>query len=373
MESEAMAEGEATRKVTLTFGGEAFADGRVPLTLLADKLRALQSLLFHAAATVSRDKVARRGQWANRYRDAVELRFVDSHQSDLVIEAELPAAAPVLADEFDLGKQSLGLAYDFAEALGRADVQTLARLAPDRQERALLLRAVEAMAPDPAENFAITFANGSAQRPGVRLTGRSRLVARTLLLQGAIDDAEPSREASIVGMLTKIHYDVGPQKIAVRVGPGNEVDCFYDDSLREQVSNLCAGGIVEVVGVASLDVEGRVKQIDAVTGIEAVSMEPVRMSRFEHGGRPYRLREAVPFVVEYSEGVWAYSNEALGIRGYAFKRDVALRELHQAFDFAYRDIALEADEALDGKAIELKKQLLALVTPEGAAGGVGGR
>jgi len=363
-----MTEDGSTRKVTLTFGGEAFADGRVPLTLLAEKLKALQSLLFHAAATVNRDKVARRGQWANRYRDAVELHFVDSHHSDLVIEAALPTAAPTLADEFDLGKQSLGLAYDFAEAIGRADVQTLARLAPDRQERALLLRAVESMAPDPAENYVITFANGAAKYSGVQLTGRSRLVARMLLLQGAHAEAESAREVTIVGTLTKIHYDTAPQKIAVRVGPGNELDCFYDDSLREQVSNLCVGGIVEVVGIASFDVEGRVKQIDAVAGIEAVSMEPVRISRFEHGGRPYKLTEAVPFAIEYSEGVWAYSNEALGIRGYALKRDDALKELHEAFDFAYRDIGLANEEELIGKAVDMRRELLRLI-PSPAGGG----
>ena len=37
-----MADAESTRKVTLTFSGEAFADGRVPLTLLAEKLKALE-------------------------------------------------------------------------------------------------------------------------------------------------------------------------------------------------------------------------------------------------------------------------------------------------------------------------------------------
>jgi hypothetical protein len=94
-------------------------------------------------------------------------------------------------------------------------------------------------------------------------------------------------------------------------------------------------------------------------------MEPIRISYFEHAGRRYRLRNAVPFDIEFTEGVWAYSNDTLGIRGYAFNRDDALRELHEAFDFAYRDIAMEADEALVGNAIELKRQLLALVAPEG--------
>jgi hypothetical protein len=356
----------SARQVTLTFGGDAFTNGRVPLTLLAEKLKTLQSLLFHAAATVSRDKLARRGQWANRYRGAVELRFADARPGSLVIEAELPVEqVPPLSDEFDLGRQALDLAYRFAEALDRSDTAALFKLVPDRQERALLLRTIESIAPDPAENYTITFANGSSQNRGVSLTGASRLRARMLLLQQAVDQAESAREATIVGTLTKIHYDVGPQKIAVRVGPGNEVDCFYDDSLREQVSNLCAGSVVEVVGIATLDVEGRVKQIDAVTGVEAVSMEPVRISSFEHGGRRYRLREAVPVSVEFAEGVWAYHNEALGIRGCADRREDALRELHEAFDFAYRDIGTADETTLIGRAIDMKREFQRLVQGNG--------
>lgn len=357
---------DSAQRVTLTFGGDAFADGRVPLTLLAEKLKALQSLLFHAAATVSRDKLARRGQWANRYRDAVELRFANARPGSLVIEAELPSqATPTFDEAFDLGRQALDLAYEFTAHLDRSDTAALVKLVPDRQERALLLRAIESIAPDPAENYAITFANGSPQHRGINLTGATRVRARMLLLQQTIDQAESAREVTIVGTLTKIHYDVGPQKIAVRVGPGNEVDCFYDDSLREQVSNLCAGSIVEVVGIATLDVEGRVKQIDAVTGVEAVSMEPIRMSIFEHGGRRYRLREAVPVSVEFSEGVWAYSNEALGIRGYAERREDALRELHEAFDFAYRDIGLASEDTLIGKAIDMRREFQRLVQENG--------
>lgn len=361
-----MAGDESTRKVTLAFGGEVFADGRVPLTLLADKLKALQSLLFHAAATVSKDKIARRGQWANRYRDAVELRFTDARTGSLVIEAELPAAnAPALWDDFDLGGQAVELAYDFARSTDQSDLPALTRLVPDRQERALLLRSIESIAPSPAENYAITFANGSPQHPGVSLTGESRQRARRMLLQQSIDENESAREATITGTLTKIHFDVGPQKVAVRVGPGNEVDCFYDDSLREQVSNLCAGSTVEVVGNATLDVEGRVKQIDSVMSVEAVSMEPIRMSTFEHAGSRYRLREAVPVSIEFTEGVWAYSYDALGIRGFAERREDALRELHEAFDFAYRDIGLADEDSLIGKAIEMKREFQRLVQVNG--------
>ena len=358
---------ESTRKVSLTFGGDAFADGRVPLTLLADKLQALQSLLFHAAATVEHDTVARRGQWMNRYRDAVELRFADAHHSELTIEAELDEPAPALFEGRDLGIEAIGLAYEFARTVNSDDSKALAAKVPDRQERLTLLRSLEQLSPRTNEAFDLTFGNGSANHPGVRLTAMTRARAQLLVYREMIDDTSDLEEARIVGTLTKIHYDVAPQKLSVRVQNGKEIDCYYDESLREQVTNLCAGSIVEVVGWATLTNSGRIKQLDVVTGVEAVSMEPIRMSTFEHAGRRYRLREAMPFNIEFAEGVWAYSNDALGIRGYAFKRDEALRELNEAFDFAYRDIGLADEDSLIGKAIDMKREFQRLVEANGEA------
>jgi hypothetical protein len=360
-----MAESEHNRKITLTFGGEAFADGRVPLTLLADKLKALQSLLFHAAATVAHDSVARRGQWMNRYRDAVELRFAEARTGSLVIEAELDEQDASLFEGRDLGSEAIELAYDFARTVESTDAKALTEKVPDRQERLTLLRSLESLSPRTNEAFDLTFANGSANHPGIKLSASTRTRTQLLIYREMIDERNDLEEARIVGTLTKIHYDVAPQKLSVRVKQGAEIDCYYDESLREQVTNLCAGSIVEVVGWATLTNSGRIKQLDVVTGVEAVSMEPIRMTKFEHANRRYRLREALPFNIEFTEGVWAYSNDALGLRGYAFKRDEALRELNEAFDFVYQDIALEADENLETKAVELKKQLLTLISPEG--------
>ena len=361
-----MSETSPQRKVTLTFGGEVAAGGRVPLTLLAGKLQALQALLFHAAATVVHDRAARRGQWANRYRDAVELRFAEARPGSLVIEADLSEAG-VLSDEMDLGRQAVDLAYDFAEAVERDDRAALVKRVPDRQERTTLLRSLESLSPQPNEGYYLLLGNGTAQHAGVRLTGLSRLRARLLILEQTLAATESLEEATVVGMLTKIHYDVGPQKISVRVAPGNEVDCFYDDSLRDQIANLCAGGIVEVSGFATLDAEGRLMQLDAVTGVDAVSMEPVRMARFEHVGGVHKLREPISFNVESTDGLWIYSNAGLGLWGYAARREEALRELARAFDYAYADIALAEDDALEAKAVELKRRLLALVKTDAPA------
>jgi hypothetical protein len=357
-----MATDDSARKLELTFGGEGFADGRVPITLLADKLKALQSLLFHAAATVTHEKSSRRGQWANRYRNAVELRFKAAHHSELTIETELvESGTPSFNRDFDLGELAVGLAISFAAALERRDEPGLERIVGDRQERDILLRSVESLCPDSAEAYTLTIANGDPSHPKVTLTGETRNWARSLLMRQAVAEASSSREATIVGTLTKIHYDVAPWKIAVLVGPGNEVDCFYGESMRDQISNLCAGGMVEVIGTVTLDVEGRIKQLDKVTGVEPVSMEPVRISRFTHAGQSYRLREAVPFNVEFVDGVWEYSNDLLGVRGYAERRSDALHELHKAFDFAYQDIGQADEDSLIGPAVGMKREFQRLI------------
>jgi len=361
-----MAETDSNRKVTLTFGGEGFADGRVPLTLLAEKLKALQSLLFHAAATVTHDSVGRRGQWANRYRDAVELGFSDAHHSELTIEATLPDAG-LFEDYENLGTQALDLAYGFAEDVNAGRATEVERRVPDRQERLLLLRTLEQLAPRSPETYALTFANGLSAHSGVRITALTRARTQMLIYRELLDEGSDVEEVQVVGKLTKIHYDTAPQMLSVRVSAGQEVQCYYDESLRDQVASLCAGSIVEVIGLAGKSVNGRLKRIDYVKTVDPVSMEPVRISSFEHGERRYRLREAVPFNIEFAEGVWAYSNDALGIRGYAFKRDDALRELNEAFDFAYRDIGLADEDSLIGKAIDMKREFQRLVTATGGA------
>lgn len=349
------------RKLTLTFEDQAAGGGRVPLEVVAHKLQALQLLLFHAAATVAHDPAARRGQWANRYREVVELSFEDAHHSHLTIETRLAEPDPTLFEGRDLGKASLDLAYGVARALQNQDTAELTRQVPDRQERATLLRQFESLAPRENEAFTLRLANGSSGHEPIRLTGQTRRLAQVLASQSQTEDADDFEEARIVGTLTKIHYDVAPAKLSVRVGRGHEVDCFYDTSLRDQVANLCAGSVVEVGGLGTLTRGGTLKQIDVVTDLDSVSMEPIRLARLEHAGRSYSFGEPVSFEVEFAEGVWAYANERLGVRGYAHRREDAFRELAEAFDYAYKEFALEEDEALDSGALELKRRLLALV------------
>jgi len=113
-------EASSEPKLEMAFKGDSFfgAGARVPVSLLAYKLQSLQELLYHVAAAVRDDRSARRGSWFNRYRDAVELTYVESHRSDLTVVVEVGRPSPpVLARDFDERGRSLDLLFGFGDAV----------------------------------------------------------------------------------------------------------------------------------------------------------------------------------------------------------------------------------------------------------------
>jgi hypothetical protein len=356
-----MAVDQDSPKLKLAFSGEAFRAGAVPITVVAAKLQALQNLLFHAVAAVKRDNTNRRGLWFNKYRAVAELTFSNAHHSDLVIEAEL-APDPVLSDAFSVGKQAVDLVFRFGAAVetGKSDDVDISR-----DDRSYLLRALEGLMPNATDQYQVVLENcDAASHPKLTLTPESRIRLRR---QAARSGVAPLEEATLVGELIKIHVDSGEDKITVRSGP-REIDCFYPDSFRDQIANLLAGSIVEVTGRATLDDRGEVRKLSEVIDVDTVSLEPLRISRFEFAGRRYALSAPVTVTVTYSDGLWVYANESLNLWGYADRREDALRDLHESFDYMYREIAEEAEESLDNLAKQLKRRLRGLVVlPDGGS------
>ena len=347
-----------SRKLSLTFSGAGVEFGGVPLVVVAAKLQALQSLVFHAAATVTNGARQRRGQWFNKYREQAELTFVDAHHSNLIIEAEVPLPS-TLADSpaGEVGLAAVDLVFRFASAaIHDGDIPSLVA---DRQDRIFLLRALEGLCPATTDDYSVELQNGRAGHARVGFSGETRQLLRRRVV-GEVAPNYEQRQETLVGVLTKIHVDTAPQLIAVRVSRA-EVDCYFDDSFRDQISNLVAGSVVEVTGLATFDRDGAVKQLDAVVDVEMVSMEPLRVVRFEHDGTWYKLKEPLIVSVEYQDGLWAYQCDAVNLWGYAARREDAVRDLHENFDYLWREFALERDDAFDDKAILIKRKLLGLV------------
>src|SRR6185437_14931824 len=215
-----MAKTQGTPKLKLTFVGEGFRDGAVPITVVAAKLQALQNLMFHAAAAVKRDRTNRRGLWFNKYRPIAELTFSSAHHSDLIVEAEL-APDPVLSEAFSIGKLAVELIFDFGAAVesGASDNVNVTR-----DDRAYLLRALEGLTPNYTDQYQVVLENSNpGTHPKLTFTPQSRIRLRRL----AAGSAEPPvEEATLVGELIKIHVDSGEDKITIRSG-SREIDCFY--------------------------------------------------------------------------------------------------------------------------------------------------
>jgi hypothetical protein len=346
---------EMNPRLKLTFTGEGFRQGAVPLSVVASKLQALQQAMFHAAAAASGHSGERRGLWYNRYRSAAELTFAASHQSELVVEAEL-AAGPVLSEEFSTGLRAVDLLFDIAVAVEQG---TLEAVRLPRYDRDYLVRAVEGLMPNSGDQYAVRIENcRSNKHPPVTFTPETR--QRLKSYSAGVDQTFDSEEATIVGELIKIHVDSGEDKITVR-SQQRDIDCFYSDSLRDQIANLIAGSIVEVTGFATLGDREQVVRIHQVVSVEHVSTEPLRIARFEHAGRVYDLSTPIAVNVEYTDGLWVYHHPKLNLWGYASRREDALKELHGNFAYLYKEIAEEAPENLDALAQQLRELLLTLV------------
>ena len=347
-------------RLKITFTGEGFRQGAVPLTVVAAKLQALQQAMFHAAAAASGHRGGRRGMWFNRFRSAAELTFVSSHHSELVIEAEL-AADPVLREDFSVGQQAVDLLFDLATAVEQDNFNNVKL---DRYDRDYLVRALEGLMPNSGDQYAVKLENCRAsEHPPVTFTAETR--GR---LKGYAPSEEPfnAEEVTIVGELIKIHVDAGEDKITVR-WQQRDIDCFYGDTLRDQIANLIAGSTVEVTGYATLNDRREVHQIHQVANVEHVSMEPLRIARFEYGGRVCNLTTPISVNIEYTEGLWVYNHSGLNLWGYAERRENALKNLHADFLDIYTQIVEEDPANLDGVAQQLRDRLRSLVTP--AAGG----
>ncbi len=78
------------RQLTLTIGGLDVEDSKIPFSVLARKLDALQKALFNVALAQSGGPVAQRGDWSKHIHASCELLFCESRKGSLVVVAEIP-------------------------------------------------------------------------------------------------------------------------------------------------------------------------------------------------------------------------------------------------------------------------------------------
>jgi hypothetical protein len=266
----------------------------------------------------------------------------------------------VLLPEFDLREQSLDLLFGFGDWIQRGcqDTGDIDRLRVSKDQREYLLRAFDSLLPGAEDDYQIELTNNApSKHPRVSLTPKAKKKVRDFLIRESAPPIAEPEQVSLVGELIKIHVDVGPAIIAIRQ-KGRDIDCFYSDAMRDQIANLMAGSMVEVTGEATLDSQGNVLKLDRLYDVSTVSMDPLRITRFEHAGELYPQRRPLVVDVQYTDDLWVYHCPEINLWGYGERREDALRDLHENFAYLWREFAEEDDAALDTKAIRVKKVLL---------------
>jgi hypothetical protein len=336
--------------------------GEVPIAVLAQKLQALQNLLYHAAASVEGHDGARLGHWSNRYRKIAEVVFKQTRAGSLVVETALPEADAL----FEQQRHTVDLAFAAARAAADGDFDRMPR-GYGRDERIYLLRAAEDLCPFTLDDYAVVLSNGRVGHDPVRLTSATRRAVREMVVREQAPRMTIEAERVIVGQLVQINVDGDDRKILLRVptpAGGVIVPCFYPTSLRDQVANLVGGSLVEVRGSATLTTSQQLQSISDVYSVEMVDTDPIQLASLVYGGTRYTFVPKASFDVEYVEGLWVYSSDLLNVSGFAASREAALSEVAESLDYAWNEIAQAADADLEGMAIELKQRLLAQVRAE---------
>lgn len=344
--------------LTLTEG--ALAGGEVPVAVLAQKLLALQNLLYHAAASVDGNDGSRLGHWANRYRKIAEVTFKQTRPGSLVVETALPENDTL----FEQQKQTVNLAFDAVAAAAAGNFDRIPRKY-GRDERVYLLRAAEELCPFTLDDYAVVLSNGRAGHAPVRLTSATRKAIRDMVVREQAPRMTIEAERVVVGHLVQLNVDSDDRKIVLRVstpGGGVLVPCYYPTSLRDQVANLVGGSLVEVRGSATLTTAQQLQSISDVYSVEMVDTDPIQLASLVYGGTRYSFAPRAAFDVEYVDGLWVYSSDLLNVSGFAPSREAALNGMAESLDYAWHEIAQANDSELEEKALELKRRMLTEVT-----------
>ena len=353
------------RVVTLKLDGDIAKGGRVPIELLAEKLKALQEMVFAAAQVVRPvlPKGKKRNETAQaklNARDACLLVFKDLRKNCLTLEAELPPTDALFQD-VDWGLQSVDCAGAFLWAIQEKDEARLATLVPEPSRRLNLVKKAEHLMPR-SSNLTVSLSTPHQfVDMGARVEAYIRHLEQVFSAERKADIRTVTGEVFRSDSAAGVHGQIG---ITVK---GHHLLCDLSEATKAQICDYSPGVMVEVTGKALLTKKGKVRRILEAQHLRALGMEPLPWTRVTYGERDFHLRQPLMVKVHFDEEGWTYKSEDLGIFGYGRTRKDAAASFQEDFAACWDNIALAPDEALSGEALELKRKMLAAVKSCGSA------
>ncbi len=355
------------RVVTLKIDGDLAKGGRVPLDILAEKLKALQDMVL-AAAQVVRPVLAkgsgRHKETAQRKvtaKDACQLVFRDFRKNCLTLEAELPETDALFPEYVDWGLQSVDRAGAVLWAIQAKDERRLVDLVPESSRRLNLLKKAEHLMPR-ASNYSISLTTANQF-----VDFQTQADAYIHGLEARIAAERQSDIRTIIGEVFRSDSDAGTfGQIGLKIR-GHHVVCDLTSDTKTQIREYSPGVFAEVTGKALLTKTGKIQRITETHHLRALGMEPLPWTRIIFGEQDFQLHRPLIVDVHFDEEGWTYESKELGIMGYGRQRREAAQTFQQDFAACWDNIAQAPDSILAHDALGLKAEMLALVRRVGRA------
>ena len=353
------------RGVSLKIDGDLAGGGRVPLDVLAAKIRALQELIL-ATAPLTKPilpkgkKGSKTAQQKIHAKDACRLYFKDTRKNCLTLEAELQETSALFPEETEWGVQSADVAGEVLWAIQARNEKRLTELAPDPTRRLGIIRKAESLLPATGDHT-ITI---RTPHQSIEITTEVNAFIQRLEAQLIADRKKDLR--TLTGRVTRIDLEAKPATIGIKVGETHLITCeLLPETVPQVDGSLTTGTVVEVTGKALLTKRSKVRRLIEGTYVRQLGQEPVHWTRITHEDREFELHLPLDITVQWDGMGWVFEAEALGIIGFGQLRREAMVAFSQDFPACWDNIALAEDGELTQDALEMKKALRALVKTPG--------
>lgn len=347
----------ASRRLILGIEGDLANQGRVPISLLAKKLVAFQSMVFGVGSALFGG--SKGGAFKAEVLSACSLVFVETRRSSLEVVTELPPPSEPHLPHVDLGARTHGSVTDTLDALEQHDTEKLFDLFPVHGPRRRILKSGVLLAPEEDQEYGIRVGPPEHTVP---LLSDVRSYLTDLVLSDTPEEPGTFRR-TVTGMLYLIDVAEGERRVGVQIDD-HKIPCDYSEGYEDLIRNLVPGSFVEVEGSAHLNDHGDVSRIVDLADVRSVELSPLYWSRVRYDDRTLLLREPIQVAIDYRDGLWVYEYAPLGITSCAETRAEALKGFRMEFTACWDTIAQEDDGNLTLDARELKQKLLDLVDRE---------
>lgn len=352
------------RVVSLKIDGDLAVGGRVPLDVLAAKIRALQELIL-ATAPLTKPvlpkgkKGSKTAQQRVHAKDACRLYFKDTRKNCLTLEAELQETSALFPEEAEWGVQSADVAGEVLWAIQAKEEKRLLDLSPDPIRRLGIIRKAKALLPTSGDHTI------TVRTPHQSVDITTDVDAFIQKLESQIVADRKKDQRTLTGRVTRIDLVAKPAIIGIKVGETHLTCELLPETVPQVDGSLTTGTVVEVTGKALLTKRSKVRRLIEATHVRQLGQEPVHWTRITHEDREFELHLPLDITVQWDGIGWVFEAESLGITGFGQLRREAMVAFGQDFAACWDNIALAKDGELTQDALEMKKALRALVKTPG--------